>query len=333
MADFLFTPDVNPDLIKSKRVAIIGYGSQGHAHALNLRDSGVNVTIGLYPSSKSRQTAEQDGFQVRQTCEAVQQADVIMFCTPDVPMANIYKTDVEPYLKKNQTILFAHGFNIHFKTILPPENIDVAMISPKGPGPGLRSEFLAGSGLPALYAVHQDFTGQAEQLALSYAWGIGSARAGILKTTFREETETDLFGEQAVLCGGIPALVQAGVQTLIDGGYTPEVAYFECLHETRLIVDLLYRGGLTYMNDRISETAEWGGYLAGTRLVTDETKAEMKKILDEIQSGEFAREWIKENEDGQPRMKAFRSQTPLLPTELVGRQVRRALPIINEQEP
>ena len=332
MADFLFTPDVNPDLIKQKRVAIIGYGSQGHAHALNLRDSGVNVTIGLYPASKSRKAAEEQGFPVLQTCEAVQQADVIMFCTPDVPMANIYKTDVEPYLQPSQTLLFAHGFNIHFKIILPPPNVDVAMVSPKGPGPGLRSEYLAGSGLPALVAVHQNPGGEAEQLALSYAWGIGSARAGILRTTFREETETDLFGEQAVLCGGIPALIEAGVHTLIDAGYTPEVAYFECLHETRLIVDLLYRGGLTYMNDRISETAEWGGYLSGKRLVTDETKAEMKNILAEIQSGKFAHEWIAENEAGLPHMKAFRDRTPSIPTETVGKHVRRSLPIINEEE-
>jgi ketol-acid reductoisomerase len=330
MADFLFTADVNPNIIKDKHVAIIGYGSQGHAHAQNLRDSGVQVTIGLYPASPSRAKAEQEGFQVRQTCELAQTADIIMLCTPDVPMANIYKTDIAPYLRENQTLLFAHGFNIHFGTITPPEGIDVAMVSPKGPGPGLRSEYLAGSGLPALVAVHQDSSGQAEQIALSYAWGIGSARAGILKTTFREETETDLFGEQAVLCGGIPTLIEAGVQTLIEAGYTPEVAYFECLHETRLIVDLLYRGGLTYMNKRISETAEWGGYLAGKRLVTDQTRAEMKKILDEIQSGQFAREWIKENEAGLPNMNAFRNHTPTLDTETTGRHVRRNLPTIDD---
>ncbi|MFM9874059.1 MAG: ketol-acid reductoisomerase [Fimbriimonadaceae bacterium] len=331
MADFLFTQDVNPEIIKSKNVAIIGYGSQGHAHAQNLRDSGVQVTIGLYPASPSRKTAEQDGFQVQQTCELAQTADVIMLCTPDVPMANIYKTDIAPYLRENQTLLFAHGFNIHFGTITPPNFIDVAMVSPKGPGPGLRSEYLQNKGLPALVAVHQDHSGEAEQLALSYAWGIGSARAGILKTTFREETETDLFGEQAVLCGGIPALIEAGVQTLIDAGYTPEVAYFECLHETRLIVDLLYNGGLTYMNKRISETAEWGGYLAGKRLVTDQTRAEMKKILAEIQSGEFARTWIAENEAGLPRMTEFRNHTPTTQTEITGRYVRRTLPIIQEK--
>lgn len=332
VADFLFEPDVNPDLIKAKRVAVIGYGSQGHAHAQNLRDSGVQVTIGLYPGSKSRAQAEADGFSTHDTCAAVQRADVIMLCTPDGPMAQIYREDVAPFLRPGMTLLFAHGFNIVYGTIAPPPGIDVAMVSPKGPGPGLRAEFLAGRGLPALVAVHQDATGQAEALALSYAGAIGSARAGILRTTFREETETDLFGEQAVLCGGIPALIEAGVQTLIDAGYTPEVAYFECLHETRLIVDLLYRGGLTYMNKRISDTAEWGGYLAGKRLVTDQTRAEMKAILAEIQLGQFARGWIAENEAGLPHMHEFRSQTPNLPTEQVGRRVRRTLPIIEEEE-
>jgi ketol-acid reductoisomerase len=331
MADFLFTPDVNPNLIKEKHVAIIGYGSQGHAHAQNLRDSGVQVTIGLYPASKSKATAQQDGFQVLTTPEATQAADVIMLCTPDVPMANIYKTDIAPHLTLEKTLLFCHGFNIHYQTITPPKNTDVAMVSPKGPGNGLRSEFLASSGLPALVAVHQNPSGHAEQLALSYAWAIGSARAGILRTTFREETETDLFGEQAVLCGGIPALIEAGVQTLIDAGYTPEVAYFECLHETRLIVDLLYRGGLTYMNKRISDTAEWGGYLAGRRLITNQTRAEMKDILTEIQSGKFAREWIEENEDNLPRLTEFREHTPTLPTEITGRHVRQTLPIIKEE--
>ncbi|MBX3113394.1 MAG: ketol-acid reductoisomerase [Fimbriimonadaceae bacterium] len=330
MADFLFTQDVNPEIIKSKRVAIIGYGSQGHSHALNLRDSGVNVIVGLHETSQSIAKAQEQGFAVLTTCQAVREADVIMMCTPDVPMARIYAEDVAPYLREGQALLFAHGFNIRYKTISPPEFIDVAMVSPKGPGPGLRAEYLDGRGLPALFAVHQDATGNAEQIALSYAWGIGSARAGLLKTTFQEETETDLFGEQAVLCGGIPALIAAGAQTLIDAGYTPEVAYFECLHETRLIVDLLYRGGLTHMNRMISETAEWGGYLAGQRLVTDETRAEMKKILSEIQSGEFAKEWIAENESGQKRMAEFRAATPELPVEKTGRELRRVIPVIDD---
>lgn len=332
MADFLFEPDVNPVLIKAKKVAVIGYGSQGHAHAQNLRDSGVDVTVGLYPTSKSRPQAEADGFPTCDTCQAVQQADIVMLCTPDGPMAQIYDQDVAPFLRPGQTLMFAHGFNIVYGTITPPPGIDVSMVSPKGPGPGLRSEFLAGRGLPALVAVHQDASGEAEALALSYAWGIGSARSGIMRTTFREETETDLFGEQAVLCGGIPALIEAGVQTLIDAGYTPEVAYFECLYETRLIVDLLFRGGLTYMNRRISDTAEWGGYLAGQRLVTDQTRAEMKEILNEIQSGKFAQDWIAENEKGLPRLQAFRKLTPDLPTEQVGRNVRRILPTVEDAE-
>jgi ketol-acid reductoisomerase len=330
MAEFLFAQDVNPDLIKTKTVAVIGYGSQGHAHAQNLRDSGINTLIGLYPESNSRAKAEHDGFTVLPNIEATRLADIIMMCTPDGPMARIYALDIHPHLKPGQTLMFCHGFNIHYKTIDPPNFIDVSMVSPKGPGPGLRAEFLAGRGLPALVAIHQNPSGQADALALSYAWAIGSARAGILRTTFREETETDLFGEQAVLCGGIPALVQAGVQTLIEAGYTPELAYFECLHETRLVVELLYRGGLTGLNNRISDTAEWGGYLAGKRIVTDQTRAEMKKILGEIQSGEFAQSWIEENNQGLPNLKSFREPTPHLPTEIVGREVRKTLPTIDE---
>ncbi|RYG32628.1 ketol-acid reductoisomerase, partial [bacterium] len=258
MATIHYENSVDKDLILGRKVGIIGYGSQGHAHALNLKDSGVDVRVGLHAESKSRAKAEEAGLQVMNVDELAKWADVLMFAVPDVPMRGIYAEKVEPNLRDGQTLLFAHGLNIHFKLIAPPANVNVAMVAPKGPGHRLRHEYVGGAGMPALVAVHQDADGTAQAVALSYAWGIGSAKAGILETTFKEETETDLFGEQAVLCGGLSELIKAGFETLVEAGYQPEAAYFECLHETKLIVDLLYEGGLSYMRYSISETAEWG---------------------------------------------------------------------------
>lgn len=328
MAKIYYVSDVNPEVILSKKVGIVGYGSQGHAHALNLKDSGVDVRVGLHSGSKSKIKAEEAGLKVETVAELTQWADVIMFCTPDVPMAKIYKDSVVPNLKEGQTLLFAHGLNIHFKLIDPPKNINIAMVAPKGPGHRLRAEFVAGAGMPSLVAVEQDATGDAKAIALSYAWGIGSARAGILETTFKEETETDLFGEQAVLCGGLSALILAGFETLVDAGYQPEAAYFECLHETKLIVDLLYEGGLSYMRYSISDTAEWGDYVSGPRVVNEQSKIAMKEILSEIQDGTFARKWIEENESGRPRMEAYRKAGRETQLEEVGKQLRGMMPFI-----
>jgi len=329
MATFFEASDVDSSLIKSSRVAVIGYGSQGHAHALNLKDQGVEVRVGLYRESQSWQKAEVAGFTVLTVAEATHWADVLMLCTPDVGMAAIYCEHVVDHLRPGQTILFAHGFNIHYKLIQPPPFVNVAMVSPKGPGPGLRSEFSAGRGLPALIAVHQDADGRALQIALSYAWGIGCARALLMQTTFREETETDLFGEQAVLCGGIASLVKAGFDTLVEAGYQPEAAYFECLHETKLIVDLLVKGGLTHMNQMISDTAEWGGYIAGPRVVNEQSKAAMRELLKDIQSGEFARTWVAENEAGRPEMQKIRESERSLPVEAVGKELRSLMPFLD----
>ena len=328
MATIYYTQDVDQNIISNLKVAIVGYGSQGHAHALNLKDSGVEVHVALYPESKSREKAEQAGLQVQTVDEATKWADVLMFCTPDVPMADIYRENVAPNLREGQTLLFAHGFNIHYGLITPPENVNVAMVAPKGPGHRLRYEYAHGAGMPALVAVHQDPTGQAKQIALSYAWGIGSAKAGILETTFKEETETDLFGEQAVLCGGLSALIKAGFDTLVEAGYQPEAAYFECLHETKLIVDLLYEGGLSYMRYSISDTAEWGDYTAGPKVINEQSKEAMKEILADIQSGEFARDWIKENKEGRPRMNRYRQEGQTSQLETVGKELRAMMPFI-----
>jgi ketol-acid reductoisomerase len=328
MAIIYYTQDVTPDLIKSKKVGIIGYGSQGHAHALNLKDSGVDVRVGLHPESKSRAKAEEAGLQVQNVDELAQWADVLMFCVPDVPMRQIYEEKVAPHLTAGKTLLFAHGLNIHFKLISPPAEINVAMVAPKGPGHRLRAEYVGGAGMPALIAVHQDADGQAKAIALSYAWGIGSAKAGILETTFKEETETDLFGEQAVLCGGLSELIKAGFETLVEAGYQPEAAYFECLHETKLIVDLLYEGGLSYMRYSISDTAEWGDYTAGPKVINAESRKAMKELLANIQSGAFVRDWIQENEDGLPRMKKYREESENHPIEKVGKELRAMMPFI-----
>jgi len=328
MATVYYTQNVNPDLIKGLKVGIIGYGSQGHAHAQNLKDSGVDVRVGLHAESKTRSKAEADGFQVPTVAELTQWADVLMFCTPDVPMASIYANDVAPNLTDGKTLLFAHGFNVHFGRITPPEGVNVAMVAPKGPGHRLRAEFAGGNGMPALVAVYQDATGNAKDIALSYAWGIGSAKAGILETTFKEETETDLFGEQAVLCGGLSELIKAGFETLVEAGYQPEAAYFECLHETKLIVDLLYEGGLSYMRYSISDTAEWGDYVAGPKVINSQSRAAMKELLADIQSGKFADEWVKENEAGRPKMNEIRRRERSHQLESVGQELRSMMPFI-----
>jgi ketol-acid reductoisomerase len=328
MATITYESGVKPQLIQSLKVGVIGYGSQGHAHALNLKDSGVDVRVGLHPESKSKAKAEEAGLQVHTVPELTQWADVIMFCTPDVPMAHIYEEGVKPNLKEGQTLLFAHGFNIHFKLIEPPKNVNVAMVAPKGPGHRLRAEYVAGAGMPALVAVYQDATGNAKEIALAYAWGIGSAKAGILDTTFKEETETDLFGEQAVLCGGLSALIKAGFDTLVEAGYQPEAAYFECLHETKLIVDLLYEGGLTYMRYSISDTAEWGDYTAGPKVINEQSKTAMKALLKDIQDGTFAKDWIEENKNGRPRMNAWREEGANSLLEKVGKELRAMMPFI-----
>ena len=328
MAKIYYSDDVDPALIQSLKVGIVGYGSQGHAHALNLKDSGVDVKVGLHESSKSKSTAESAGLEVVSVKSLASWADVLMFCVPDVPMADIYRIDVEPSLRSGQTLLFAHGFNIHYKLIEPPAGVNVAMVAPKGPGHRLRYEYEHGAGMPALVAVYTDADGRAEKIALSYAWGIGSAKAGILKTTFKEETETDLFGEQAVLCGGLSALIKAGFDTLVEAGYQPEAAYFECLHETKLIVDLLYEGGLSYMRYSISDTAEWGDYTAGPKVINDESKSGMKTILADIQSGKFAEEWIAENKSGRKRMDRFRQEGQNSKLETVGKELRSMMPFI-----
>lgn len=329
MAKIYYEKDVNPELIKGLKVVIIGYGSQGHAHALNLKDSGVEVKVALHPESKSKAKAEQDGLEVLTVDEATKWADVMMFCTPDVPMADIYKENVGPNLRAGQTLLFAHGLNIHYKLIDPPADVNIAMVAPKGPGHRLRAEFVAGAGMPALVAVQQDATGNAKEVALSYAWGIGSAKAGILETTFKEETETDLFGEQVVLCGGLSALIKAGFETLVEAGYQPEAAYFECLHETKLIVDLLYEGGLNYMRYSISDTAEWGDYVTGPKIITDETKKAMRQVLSDIQDGTFTKDWIAENkEGGRKRLEAYRAADQESQLETVGKELRGMMPFI-----
>jgi len=329
MAKTYHDHDADLSLIQQKKVAVIGYGSQGHAHALNLRDSGVEVRVGLHAGSKSTDKAKKAGLEVTSVADAAAWADVIMILTPDHSQGDTYAKDIAPHMKKGKTIMFGHGFNIRFGAIVPPAEIDVSMVAPKGPGHRVREVFTEGGGVPCLIAVHQDASGHAHALALSYAKAIGGTRGGVLETTFAEETETDLFGEQAVLCGGASALVKAGFQTLVDAGYQPEIAYFECLHELKLIVDLMYRGGLEYMRHSISDTAEWGDYTAGPRIVTPEVKKAMKSLLNDIQDGSFAKKFIAENESGRKEFARIRKAESELQIERVGAQLRKSMPFLD----
>jgi ketol-acid reductoisomerase len=328
MAIIHYDHDADLAPIQARRVAIIGYGSQGHAHALNLRDSGVDVRVGLYPGSGSREKAQAAGLTVTAIDEAARDADVIMMLVPDTVQGKIYTAHVARHLTAGKMLMFAHGFNIRFGGITPPEGVDVAMVAPKSPGHRVRELFVEGAGTPALFAIHQDATGRARQLTLSYAKGIGVTRAGVLETTFAEETETDLFGEQAVLCGGVSALVKAGFETLVEAGYQPEVAYFECLHELKLIVDLMYRGGLNYMRYSVSDTAEYGDYTGGPRIITDETRQAMRQILREIQDGTYAQAWITENARGRPTFNATREREQQQTIEQVGARLREMMPFL-----
>lgn len=322
MAKMYYDADADAEAIKQKRIAIIGYGSQGHAHALNLRDSGCDVTVGLYKGSSSWAKAEREGLKVRSVDAAAADADVIMILIPDQYHREVYERDIRPGLAPGKMLMFAHGFAIHYSQVTPPEDVDVAMVAPKSPGHMLRRIYQEGAGVPSLWAVHQDVTGEAERLTLSYARALGSTRAGVLRTTFAEETETDLFGEQTVLCGGVTALIQAGFETLVAAGYQPELAYFECLHEMKLIVDLMYQGGMGYMRYSVSDTAEYGDYTAGPRLIDERVRGTMRSILDDIQDGTFATRWILENQAGRPSFNAMRRRAREHQIEQVGAELR-----------
>ncbi len=323
MAKIFYESDCNLSLLDGKKVAVIGYGSQGHAHSLNLKESGVDVRVGLYEGSSSWTDAEKAGLKVATAFDAAKEADIIMILVPDERQRAIYEESIEPNLKEGKTLMFAHGFNIHFDQIKPPADVDVIMIAPKGPGHTVRSEYILGKGVPCLIAIHQDASGRAQETGLAYAAGIGGSRAGVLQTTFREETETDLFGEQAVLCGGVTALMQAGFETLVEAGYEPESAYFECIHEMKLIVDMIYEGGFSRMRYSVSNTAEYGDYETGKRVITDESKKAMKEVLEEIQDGTFASKWITENKAGTPHLFATRKMKAEHELEKVGKELRK----------
>jgi len=332
MAQRYYEKDGDLSHLAGRTVAIIGYGSQGHAHSLNLRDSGLDVVVGLHAGSKSRAKAEAAGLKVLSTAGAAKAADVVMILVPDHTQGDLYNNDIAPHMTPGKTLMFAHGFNIHFKQIAPPAGIDVSMIAPKAPGHRVRELYTEGVGVPALVAVHQDASGQALNRALAYALALGCLKAGVIETTFREETESDLFGEQTVLCGGASALIRAGFETLVEAGYAPEIAYFECLHELKLIVDLIYEGGLSYMRYSVSDTAEYGDYTRGPRIVNDQTRAEMKKILSEIQSGEFARQWINENKTGRKKFLAMRDESRDQLVERVGAELRAMMPFLKKKK-
>jgi ketol-acid reductoisomerase len=329
MANIYYDTDANLELIQGKRVAVIGYGSQGHAHALNMRDNGCDVVVGLPTGSKSREKAVADGMHVMSPADAAQQADVIMILIPDQHHREVFERDIRPGLAPGKMLMTAHGFSLHYSQIVPPADIDVAMVAPKSPGHMMRRLFTEGVGVPALWAVYQNATGNAEALTLSYARAVGCTRAGVLRTTFAEETETDLFGEQAVLCGGITSLIRAGFETLVEAGYQPEVAYFECMHEMKLIVDLMYQGGMSYMRYSISDTAEFGDYVSGPRIIDARARDEMRKILQEIQNGTFATRWILENQAGRPSFQAMRRANAQHQIEQVGSELRAMMPWLN----
>ncbi|HEY7386968.1 MAG TPA: ketol-acid reductoisomerase [Bryobacteraceae bacterium] len=332
MPNRYYEKDGNLDLLKNRTVAIIGYGSQGHAHALNLRDSGVDVIVGLYPGSKSWAKAEASGLRVANAGDAAKEADVVMILVHDHLQADLYNQQIAPHMTAGKTLMFAHGFNIHFKLITPPPDVDVSMIAPKAPGHRVRELYVEGVGVPALVAIHQNPSGKALENALAYALALGCLKAGVIETNFREETETDLFGEQSVLCGGVSALIRAGFDTLVEAGYAPEMAYFECLHEVKLIVDLIYEGGLSYMRYSVSDTAEYGDYTRGPRIVNEQTRAEMKKILSEIQSGEFARQWMEENRTGRKKFLAMREAERNTQVEQVGRELRSMMTFLKKKK-
>ena len=332
-ATVYYESDAGLDALLGKTVAVIGYGSQGHAHALNLRDSGIDVVVGLHEGSRSRGKAAAEGLRVASVADAVRNADVIMVLVPDHIQKRLYEEEIAPNLTPGKTLMFAHGFNIHFGAIKPPEGIDVAMIAPKSPGHRLRELFQEGVGVPALLAVYQDATGHAKETALAYARALGSLRAGVLETTFKEETETDLFGEQSVLCGGVSHLIEAGFNTLVAAGYQPEIAYFECLHELKLIVDLIYEGGLEYMRYSVSDTAEYGDYYAGPKVIDEHVKATMQGLLDRIQDGSFAQEWLAENAAGRERFLAMRAEAQGSQVEQVGAELRKMMPWLRKGRP
>jgi ketol-acid reductoisomerase len=336
MSKVLYEKDIQTEVLQEKKIAVVGYGSQGHAHALNLRESGYDVVIGLR-QGKSQEKAEEDGFTVLSVADAVKESDVVMVLLPDERQTEVYYQSIQPNLEAGNAIAFAHGFNIHFSQIVPPLDVDVFLVAPKGPGHLVRRTYEEGAGVPALYGVEQDVTGNATEIALAYAQGIGAARAGVLATSFQEETETDLFGEQSVLCGGLTSLIKAGFETLTEAGYQPEVAYFECLHEVKLIVDLIYEGGLENMRYSISDTAQWGDFVSGPRVVNEETKARMKEVLADIQSGEFAKGWILENKANRPKFNAINAKENKHPIETVGKELRDLMPFVknplhNKQE-
>src|SRR4051812_12031089 len=329
MAKVLYNGDIQEAVLQGKKIAVIGYGSQGHAHALNLKESGFDVVVGLR-EGKSWDKAIEDGVEVTSVAEATRQAEVVMVLLPDEMQPKVYEESIKPNLEAGNSLVFAHGFNVHFTQIVPPADVDVFLVAPKGPGHLVRRTYTEGAGVPALYAVYQDYTGQARELALAYAKGIGAARAGVLETSFQEETETDLFGEQAVLCGGTTALIKAGFETLVEAGYQPEVAYFECLHELKLIVDLLYEGGLENMRYSISDTAQWGDFVSGSRVVNEDTKARMKDVLTDIQTGAFAKGWILENQANRPQFNAINRTENNHQIEVVGRELRALMPFIKK---
>ena len=332
MTTIYYNNDANLDLLKNKVIGIIGYGSQGHAHALNLKDNGQNVLIGLYQGSKSWEKAVSDGLEVTLVDDLAKRADIIMMLLPDHTMASVYKESIEPYLSTDKTLMFAHGFNIHYKAIVPPNNVDVSMVAPKAPGHRMREVFIKDSGVPGLLAIHNDASGKAKEIALAYSKGVGCTRAGVLNTTFKEETETDLFGEQTILCGGVTALIKAGFETLIEAGYQPESAYFECMHELKLIVDLLYQGGMEYMRYSVSDTAEYGDYSRGPMVIDSSVKEKMKDVLKSIQDGSFAREWIAENDEGRARFNQLRKSNAQHPIEVVGKELRGMMSFLNDSE-
>jgi len=332
MAKMYYDNDADLQLLEGKKVAIIGYGSQGHGHALNLKESGIDVVVGLYEGSKSWEVAENDGLQVKTVSEAAEEADIIMILIPDHLQGKVYEKEIKPHLKEGDALAFAHGFAIVYSQIVPPEYVDVFMIAPKGPGHLVRRTYVEGGGVPCLLAVEQDYSGRAKDIALAYAKGIGGTRAGVIETSFTEETQTDLFGEQCVLCGGVSELIKAGFETLVEAGFQPEIAYFECLHEMKLIVDLIYEGGLSLMRYSVSDTAKYGDFTVGKRIITEETRKEMKKVLDEIVSGKFAKDWILENQAGRPVFRAIYASEAEHQIEKVGKELRSMMPWLKKKK-